>query len=191
MPEFLGPGADVGEPSTREIILDAARTLFAERGFSGTTIRDVAEAAGVSPALVMKLTGSKAQLFQAAAPDAPGLADIERPDESIGCRMVRALVERRDTGDYEFWSMAPFLVQEAPDPEIARQKMVTRVVPRIAATIGEQSEGLVRSRIIVTLLLGLAGGLRTFEVLTADDVGNEELIETYGGLIQQVIDSGR
>ncbi|MGI9208778.1 MULTISPECIES: TetR/AcrR family transcriptional regulator [unclassified Rhodococcus (in: high G+C Gram-positive bacteria)] len=191
MPEFLGPGADVGEPSTREIILDAARTLFAERGFSGTTIRDVAEAAGVSPALVMKLTGSKAQLFQAAAPDAPGLADIERPDESIGCRMVRALVERRDTGDYEFWAMAPFLVQEAPDPEIARQKMVTRVVPRIAATIGEQSEGLVRSRIIVTLLLGLAGGLRTFEVLTADDVGNEELIETYGGLIQQVIDSGR
>ncbi|MFD3811565.1 helix-turn-helix domain-containing protein [Rhodococcus sp. NPDC058639] len=191
MPEFLGSGADVVEPSTREIILDTARTLFAERGFSGTTIRDVAEAAGVSPALVMKLTGSKAQLFQAAAPDAPGLAEVERPDESMGCRMVRALVERRDMGDYEFWAMAPFLVQEAPDPEVARQKMVTRVVPRIAATIGEQSEGLVRSRIIVTLLLGLAGGLRTFEVLTADDVGNEELIETYGGLIQEVIDSGR
>lgn len=184
-------GSGTGERSTREVILDSARTLFAERGFSGTTIRDVAEAAGVSPALVMKLTGSKAELFRAAAPDAPGLDDLERPDESRGCSMVRALVERRDSGDYEFWAVAASLVQEAPDPEVARRELVDRLVPRIAATIGEQSEGLVRSRIIVTLLLGLANGLRTFEVLTADVIGSEELIERYGGLVQEVIDSGR
>jgi len=165
--------------------------LFAARGFSGTTIRDVAEAAGVSPALVMKLTGSKAELFRAAAPDAPGLDDLARPDESLGCSMVRALVERRDSRDYEFWSVAPALVQEAPDPEAARRELVARVVPRIARTIGEQSEGLVRSRLIVTLLLGLAGGLRTFEVLPADQLGSEDLIEIYGGLVQEVIDSGR
>lgn len=185
------PGSGTGERSTREVILDTARTLFAERGFSGTTIRDVAQASGVSPALVMKLTGSKAELFQAAAPDTPGLGDLAHPDESLGCSMVRALVERRDSGDYEFWAVATSLVQEAPDPEVARRELVARVVPRIAKTIGEHSEGLVRSRLIVTLLLGLANGLRTFEVLTADVMGSEELIETYGALVQEVIDSVR
>ncbi len=40
----------MSERTTRDTILDAARPLFAERGFNGTTIRDIAEAAGVSPA---------------------------------------------------------------------------------------------------------------------------------------------
>lgn len=52
---------------------------------------------------------------------------------------MRTIVERRNSGDYEFWAMAPYLVQEAPDPEVARVKMTERVVPRIAAVIGEQT----------------------------------------------------
>ncbi|MFC6022556.1 TetR family transcriptional regulator [Plantactinospora solaniradicis] len=44
-------------------ILAAARTLFAERGFERTTIRSVAAAAQVDPALVMQYFGSKQGLF--------------------------------------------------------------------------------------------------------------------------------
>ena len=47
-------------------ILDAARDLFAREGFERTTIRGVAAAAGVDPALVMQYYGSKEQLFAAA-----------------------------------------------------------------------------------------------------------------------------
>ncbi|MBS9375541.1 TetR/AcrR family transcriptional regulator [Rhodococcus sp. B50] len=176
------------ERSTREVILDAARPLFAERGFNGTTIRDIAEAAGVSPALVMKLTGSKAELFQAAAPDSPGLADAARHDEPVGYRMVRAVVERRDSDDYEFWAVAPFLVREAADPAVARARTSERVVARIAALIGDRSAGMVRSQMVVTLLLGLAGSLRTFEMLPPDVISSATLIETYGRLVQAIVD---
>lgn len=45
--------------TTAAIIRDAAMELFAERGFSGVTVRQVASAAGVSPGLVMHHFGSK------------------------------------------------------------------------------------------------------------------------------------
>jgi AcrR family transcriptional regulator len=45
-------------------LLDAARDLFAERGFKGTSTRDVAERAGVSEVMIFRHFGSKANLFQ-------------------------------------------------------------------------------------------------------------------------------
>lgn len=52
---------------TRSRILAQARAQFGERGFERTTIRSVASAAGVDPALVMHYFGNKAQLFAAAS----------------------------------------------------------------------------------------------------------------------------
>lgn len=50
---------------TEATIFDAARAQFAEVGFERTTIRSVAAAAGVDPALVMQYFGSKDGLFAA------------------------------------------------------------------------------------------------------------------------------
>src|SRR3954451_9613741 len=47
---------------TREEILRAARRLFAERGYTRTSVRDVADAAGVSPQTVYDSIGSKPAL---------------------------------------------------------------------------------------------------------------------------------
>jgi len=59
-------GRRPGAPDTRAEVLDAARVLFAERGFSRTTIRAIASDAGVDPALVHHYFGSKDDLFLAA-----------------------------------------------------------------------------------------------------------------------------
>ena len=48
---------------TEAAILEAARRLFAEAGYERGTIRAVAAAAGVDPALVMQYFGSKERLF--------------------------------------------------------------------------------------------------------------------------------
>jgi AcrR family transcriptional regulator len=53
--------------ATRTAILDAARVQFGEHGFDRTTIRSVAAAAGVDPALVMHYFANKKGLFAAAA----------------------------------------------------------------------------------------------------------------------------
>ena len=47
---------------TRDEILKAARRLFAERGYSRTSVRDIAEAAGVSAQTVYDSVGSKQAL---------------------------------------------------------------------------------------------------------------------------------
>ncbi|HKQ01335.1 MAG TPA: helix-turn-helix domain-containing protein, partial [Actinomycetes bacterium] len=45
-------GRRPGRPDTRRAILAAARELFADKGFDHTSIRTIATAAGVDPALV-------------------------------------------------------------------------------------------------------------------------------------------
>lgn len=59
-------GRRPGSPDTRAAILAAARERFADAGFAGATIRGVAAAAGVDPALVHHYFGNKDELFLAA-----------------------------------------------------------------------------------------------------------------------------
>jgi AcrR family transcriptional regulator len=46
-------------------IMDAAEKLFADNGFSGTSVRDIAEAAGVNLAMISYYFGSKEKLMEA------------------------------------------------------------------------------------------------------------------------------
>ena len=59
-------GRRPGDSGTREAILAAARESFGSAGYGGTTIRGVARAAGVDPALVHHFFGNKDGLFGAA-----------------------------------------------------------------------------------------------------------------------------
>jgi AcrR family transcriptional regulator len=58
-------GRRPGKQDTREVILAAAREVFAERGYDGASIRAIATGAGVDPALVHHYFGTKEQLFVA------------------------------------------------------------------------------------------------------------------------------
>jgi AcrR family transcriptional regulator len=49
-------------PGRKEDILDAALTLFAERGFHGASIPEIAAAAGIAPASLYRHVASKEQL---------------------------------------------------------------------------------------------------------------------------------
>ena len=55
-------GRRPGGAGTRERIAEAARRLFAERGFDRTSVRAVAAEAGVDPALVHHYFGTKQRL---------------------------------------------------------------------------------------------------------------------------------
>jgi AcrR family transcriptional regulator len=68
------PGAT---SDSREAIISAARAEFGAHGFDGATIRAIAGAAGVDPALVMYFFGSKQQLFR------DSIQLTLRPDEAL------------------------------------------------------------------------------------------------------------
>ena len=67
-------GRRSGDSGTKEAILAAARARFGEVGYDRATIRDIAAAAGVDPALVHHFYGAKERLFAAAMqlPVTPG-----------------------------------------------------------------------------------------------------------------------
>lgn len=173
-------------PTTRQAIIDAATTLFSERGYSATTVRDIAELAGFSAAMVIKTMGSKADLFAIAAPDAPHLDDNPQ-DEAVGYQLVRRIVARRDSGESDPWAMASFLIQDSPDPDAARSESRRKYVTFVADQLGDPAN-LRRAEYVVCTLLGLANGLRVFGVLAGEAA--ETLIARYGAIVQAVIDEG-
>jgi AcrR family transcriptional regulator len=63
---------------TRELIAAAARARFLDKGWAGTTVRSVAEEAGVSEATVYHVYGSKAGLASSLIDAAEHSADVDR-----------------------------------------------------------------------------------------------------------------
>lgn len=66
-----------------ERILDAAMLLFGERGFQGTTMKDIATEAGVSQALIVHHYGTKGDL-RAACDEHVAQLIRQRKEEAIG-----------------------------------------------------------------------------------------------------------
>lgn len=59
-----GPGRPEGRTATREDILDAAERHFAERGFAAANLREIANDANVTQAMVNYYFGSKVDMFK-------------------------------------------------------------------------------------------------------------------------------
>src|SRR5262245_47434782 len=91
-------GRRPGPSTTRREILDAARSLFGTHGYDRTTLRMIAERAGVDPALVARAYGGKEGLFLAAVEWPWDPADVvpavaAGPKRSAGRRIAKLVVE--------------------------------------------------------------------------------------------------
>jgi len=117
----------VGRPPkvTRQQVLDAARTLFAERGYDATTLASIATRLDVSPAALLRHARSKDDLFRAAM--ASGIQQIRLPIEWLGDVPGDADPRRvlRRIGD----SFVPFI--EARLAEQVTQWMSGKAQPRL------------------------------------------------------------
>ena len=75
---------------TRQALLNAARAAFADKGYAGASVRDIARAAQAHPALVTYHFGSKANLYKRV---------IEEAVDAIRDRVMEALAEATDRRD--------------------------------------------------------------------------------------------
>jgi AcrR family transcriptional regulator len=92
-----GPGRRPGPTETREEILEAARVMFAEKGYDATSLRSIARAAGVDPALVHHFFGNKEGVFTAAMRFPVDPTELlphimAAPRDKLGETMVRTFV---------------------------------------------------------------------------------------------------
>jgi len=76
---------------TRDALVTAARTVFEDRGYSGTTMSDVADAAGVSHGTVYTYFAGKEALLAAVCAEVTGevFAAVRVPDDLRGDPLVR------------------------------------------------------------------------------------------------------
>lgn len=164
-------GRRPGSPDTHGEILEAASRQFASRGYDGATIRGVAAAAGVDPALILHYFGSKEQLFVATlhVPVNPaailrGVLDEAEPGH-MGERLVSTMLGVWDATAHRNPLIAVLrsVAGEGPVSDTVRQFIERSIIaafaerlpgpePQLRAVlIGSQVAGLLLARYVVRL----------------------------------------
>src|SRR3954451_21772349 len=152
-------GRRPGTSSSRDDILAAARRLFAERGYTGATMRAIAAEAGVDAALVVHFFGSKPALLGEAV-EWPFDPDVEMPRllsggrSHVGAHLVGLFVR---TWDEEATRnpILPLLLAATTEPQAAemmseftRLRLFTPLMERLRADQPELRADLVASQLI-------------------------------------------
>ncbi len=172
--------------NSRDIVLDAARRLFAERGYPSVTIRQIASEAGLSASMVMKVGGSKAKIYEDAAPLSLEPFDSSIPRSDIGNALAQRILLRRENHMSEPWVQAVFRTADAPDPRAARLEFHTWIHTYLTPWLPADEDVEHRVELLACLMLGLAAGLRTQRLLA--EVDDSWIANHYGHLMQVVID---
>jgi AcrR family transcriptional regulator len=175
-------GRRAGDSGTREAILQAAREQFADHGYEGATIRAIAAAAAVDPALVHHFYGTKEGLFAAAMrlPFVPSeaitaaLAD-RPPGQPAGAHLVRtALVLWDSPGVREaFVGILRSALTSDQAAVMLREFVSEAILVPVASLSGGTDPGQTpfRTALVASHMLGLAMAryiLRLPPVATAD-----------------------
>jgi len=142
---------------TRRAILQAARSMFAARGYEQTTIRAVAAQAGVDASMIMRYFQSKEGLFTAAVTtdlQVPELCSV--PSSQRGELLVRYFVERWEGPEADDKLIA--LLRTAVTSDSIAGQVQAILGQRLTERVAEVDEGRapLRSALIATQLLGLA-----------------------------------
>ncbi|MER5201983.1 TetR family transcriptional regulator [Streptomyces sp. NPDC002825] len=184
--EESGPGA-------RERILEAARAQFAERGYDKASVRGIAKAAGVDPALVHHYFGTKDEVFAAAIEVSfePALvvpAILGGPRDAIGERLARFFI-----GVWENpASRAPLLaiVRSALTHEAAAKVLRTfvlrRLLERIAAELDVPDPGF-RAELAASHMIGIVIMRYVIQVEPLASADPERIVEQVAPTLQRYL----
>ena len=191
---YPGPREERGVLSAR--ILDAARSEFAEHGWAGTTIRAVARAADVDPALVYHYFGSKEALLDAATTPPQKWLDAvaetyATPTGELGRQLLRLMLD--SWSDQEIGpTLQAIVLTAAHEPKI-RDKLRT-IVERgligaspLATDEGERQR---RSGLIASQLLGLALARYVWQIQPVASMTDDELLAAMAPNLQRYVDGG-
>lgn len=190
-------GRRPGDSGAREAILREARQSFGSAGFSGTTVRGVARAAGVDPALVHHYFGTKGQLFAASLelpfdPTVVVPALLAEGMDGLGERVVRTFLGSWDATPGQGPLLA--LIRSAASDERAAQSLrdfVTRVVigPLSRATGVEDAD--LRASMAASQVVGLAMARYVIRLEPLASASVDELAPMVGATLDRYLQAQR
>lgn len=155
-------GRRPGPTGTRDVLVTTARRMFGEAGFDKTSVRDIAAAAGVDPAMIRHYFGNKANLFRATVgwpfePEQLRQRIVGGDPDGLAERLTRAFFELWEQPD----TRAPLLAilrgaaTHEESAALVRQFIEVRIYPQIADQLGGPDAEL-RVDMAMAQLLGIA-----------------------------------
>jgi AcrR family transcriptional regulator len=175
----------------REAILAAAREEFAAHGFGGATMRAIARAADVDPALVSYYFGSKSGLFVESLRLPVNPTDaidslLSDGTDDLGVRLVTRFLEVWDnpvSGE----PLISVLRSASSQPELMRDYVQRRIVPLLAGAIGGPQAEL-RATAVASQMVGLAVARYVLRIEPLASAPQEEVVALIGPTVQRYID---
>ncbi|MFF4651029.1 TetR family transcriptional regulator [Streptomyces sp. NPDC001380] len=186
-------GSRAGAPRTREAILAAARSEFAARGYAKASIRGIARAAGVDPALVHHHFGSKDQLFAAALEItfAPALMvhdAVAGGPEGVGERLARSFLSLWEQPEVRERLIAVIrsALTEDQATVMLREFVSRELMERIAAGL-DVPEPQLRAELAASHMVGLALARYVIRVEPLASADPEELVRLVAPVLQRYL----
>lgn len=186
-------GRRPGDSGTREAILREARRSFAESGFRGTTVRSIASAAQVDPALVYHFYGSKADLFAAAIelplnPVRIIEGAIDGDVDALGRRIVAAFVRTWDDPAHQapLLGMLRATLSNEASVGLVRDFVSTQILARLASRLSGRDREW-RTSLVGSQLLGLGMARYLVRLEPLASATPDEVVEAVAPTVQRYL----
>jgi AcrR family transcriptional regulator len=180
------PGRPPGASDTRERILSSARDLFASNGIDKTSIRAIAAAAGVDPALVHHYFGTKTQLFAAAIHIPIDPMQIigplrQIPVEQIGHMLPKLLLPLWDSEMGKGFIATLRSILAGGDPGLVRSFLQEVIAKEVGSRVDDPpGSGPIRVQFVASQLVGVVMARYILELDPFKSLPVEQIAETIG-----------
>lgn len=172
---------------TRAAIVEAAREIFAEQGYEGTTVRAIAERAVIDPAMIIRYFGGKDGLFAVASKVELGLQNINFGTAgSSGAAIVRHFLDLWE-GKGQAMGLVILLRAAATNDSAAdriREIFAEQVLPA-AERLGDPSTAPVRAGMAISQLFGLALCRYILKLPPVAGMSRDEVVSHLAPVIEQ------
>jgi AcrR family transcriptional regulator len=186
------PGRWRSGAESKQRILRTARELFGEHGYRATSVRAIATAAGVDPAMVFYFFGTKQGLFGAAVDMSgnvpPAIESIFAGGlDTIGERIVRTLVENLDkSGRTPLVMLTRSAPTDAQSEALLREFIDREITDRLAALLGTPDAAR-RAAMVNVQILGLTVARYIMRIEPIASASVDELVDMFAPLVQHCL----
>lgn len=171
-----------------------ARQRFAHDGYAATTVREIADQAGVNVALISRYFTSKEGLFEAclhgAFTDVRRDADAEPGDESFAERLARRLGD--PAGDDRMRTGLLLLIRTSGDERIDEMRgdflrmMSEKMAVNAGRAVGTE-EDLLRAQMLLAAIVGIVMLRNTAGLEPLTSAGPAALRGPVAGLVEALL----